>query len=210
MSPTAGSPMNPFVQWGPGLGDVLATGGGSMFMPLRKSEAIFSIAGDVERIQAADLVDDTAVSGQLRVCRRRHALLHLGGGEAGRRRARVFPAVGSIEDGGRGRVARLRRLRHPLAVGADRADQRRASSSARSISKRCRQTDPGSGARHLVRHVRVSQRAAAVGAELGERVHRQLRLVDHRAHVHHQRGDVPASAQEQRVDAQDAGRSSRR
>ena len=48
-------PVSPFIQWGPGLGDVLATGGGSMFMPLRKSEAIFSIAGDVERVQAADL-----------------------------------------------------------------------------------------------------------------------------------------------------------
>ena len=51
-----GLAVNPFLQWGPGLGDVLATGGGSMFMPLRKSEAIFSIDGDVERIQAADLV----------------------------------------------------------------------------------------------------------------------------------------------------------
>lgn len=50
-----GRVVNPFVQWGLGLGDVLATGGGSMFMPLRKSEAIFSTAGDVERIQAADL-----------------------------------------------------------------------------------------------------------------------------------------------------------
>ena len=50
-----GRAVNPFVQWGLGLGDVLATGGGSMFMPLRKSEAIFSTAGDVERIQAADL-----------------------------------------------------------------------------------------------------------------------------------------------------------
>jgi YidC/Oxa1 family membrane protein insertase len=50
-----GRAVNPFVQWGLGLGDVLATGGGSMFMPLRKSEAIFSVAGDVERIQAADL-----------------------------------------------------------------------------------------------------------------------------------------------------------
>ena len=48
-----GRAQNPYVQWGPALGDVLATGGGSMFMALRKSEAIFSIAGDVERIQAA-------------------------------------------------------------------------------------------------------------------------------------------------------------
>jgi YidC/Oxa1 family membrane protein insertase len=51
----AGKPVSPFLQWGPGLGDVLATGGGSMFMPLRKSEALFSIGGDVERIQAAAL-----------------------------------------------------------------------------------------------------------------------------------------------------------
>ncbi|MEO5741805.1 MAG: membrane protein insertase YidC [Vicinamibacterales bacterium] len=50
-----GRTLNPFVQWGPGLGDVLATGGGSMFMSLRKSEAIFSVGGDVERIQAAKL-----------------------------------------------------------------------------------------------------------------------------------------------------------
>lgn len=47
--------VNPFVQWGPGLGDVLATGGGGMFMSTRKSEAIFAIEGDVERIQAAKL-----------------------------------------------------------------------------------------------------------------------------------------------------------
>ena len=51
-----GKPINPAVQWGPGLGDVLASAGGSMFMPLRKSESIFSVDGDVERIQAADLV----------------------------------------------------------------------------------------------------------------------------------------------------------
>jgi YidC/Oxa1 family membrane protein insertase len=51
-----GRAVNPFVQWGPGLGDVIASGGGSMFMALRKSEAIYSVADDVERIQAADLL----------------------------------------------------------------------------------------------------------------------------------------------------------
>ncbi|RPI55836.1 MAG: membrane protein insertase YidC [Acidobacteria bacterium] len=51
-----GQPVNPYVQWGPGLGDVLATSGGGMFMPVRKSQAIFSTDGDVERILAADLV----------------------------------------------------------------------------------------------------------------------------------------------------------
>ena len=51
-----GRALNPAVQFGPGLGDVLASSGGSMFMPLRKAEAIFSTSGDVERIQAADLL----------------------------------------------------------------------------------------------------------------------------------------------------------
>ena len=51
-----GKPVNPYIQWGPGLGDVVATGGGSMFIALRKSEAIYSIDDDVERVQAADLL----------------------------------------------------------------------------------------------------------------------------------------------------------
>ena len=50
-----GRPVNPYIQWGPGLGDVLATAGGGMFVPVRKAQAIFSVDGDVERIQAADL-----------------------------------------------------------------------------------------------------------------------------------------------------------
>ena len=52
-----GRQVNPTVQWGPGLGDVLALGGGSAFMPVRKSEAIFSVDGDVERIHPPDLVE---------------------------------------------------------------------------------------------------------------------------------------------------------
>jgi len=49
--------LNPFVQWGPGLGDVLATGARSMFggVATRMSEAILSVGGKVERIQAAAL-----------------------------------------------------------------------------------------------------------------------------------------------------------
>ena len=50
-----GRPLNPSVQWGPGLGDVLASGGGSMFMPVRKAQAIYSVGGDVERILGANL-----------------------------------------------------------------------------------------------------------------------------------------------------------
>ena len=51
-----GTPVTPFIQWGPGLGDVVATGGGGMFTMLRKSEAIYSVDDDVERVQAADLL----------------------------------------------------------------------------------------------------------------------------------------------------------
>ena len=49
--------LNPFVQWGPGLGDVLATGARSMFggVSTRMSEAILSVGGKVERVQAAAL-----------------------------------------------------------------------------------------------------------------------------------------------------------
>jgi len=50
-----GTAVNPYVQWGPGLGDVLAGGSGGMFMPVRKAQAIYSVDGDVERIQPADL-----------------------------------------------------------------------------------------------------------------------------------------------------------
>ena len=49
--------LNPAIQWGPGLGDVLAAGAGSAFVASRKSAAIFSVDGDVERIQAADLLE---------------------------------------------------------------------------------------------------------------------------------------------------------
>ncbi len=45
-----GRSMNPTVQWGPGLGDVLATGGGSMFMPIRKAQAVYSVGGSVSRV----------------------------------------------------------------------------------------------------------------------------------------------------------------
>ena len=53
----AGTAISPTIQWGPGLGDVLAVGGGGAFTAVRKSEAIFSVDGDVERIQAADLLE---------------------------------------------------------------------------------------------------------------------------------------------------------
>ena len=58
--------------------------------------------------------------------------------------------------------------------------------------------------------VRVPRHAAPQVAQVGERLRRQLRLVDHPADDHHQPADVPAAAQERGVHAEDAGRSSRR
>jgi YidC/Oxa1 family membrane protein insertase len=58
-----GRAINPIIQWGPGLGDVLALGGGSAFMPVRKSEAIFSVEGDVERPQASDVLETPKYQG---------------------------------------------------------------------------------------------------------------------------------------------------
>ena len=51
----------------------------------------------------------------------------------------------------------------------------------------------------------LARRAAAARAEVGQRLRRQLRLVDHRADDPHQPRDVPAAPQERRLDAEDAG-----
>ena len=86
-----GKAVNPFIQWGPGLGDVLATGGGSMFIALRKSEAIYSIDDDVERIQAADLLTTPRYQGTYEFAGvDTHYFISVGG-EAWPCRARVPP-----------------------------------------------------------------------------------------------------------------------
>ena len=59
--------------------------------------------------------------------------------------------------------------------------------------------------RDRLRHLRLARHAAAAFPEVGERLRRQLRLVDHRAHGPHQPRDVPAPPQERRLDAEDAG-----
>jgi YidC/Oxa1 family membrane protein insertase len=52
-----GKPVNTYIQWGPGLGDVVASGSGGMFVPVRKAQAVYSIGGDVERILPAKLTE---------------------------------------------------------------------------------------------------------------------------------------------------------
>ena len=68
-----------------------------------------------------------------------------------------------------------------------------------------RRRRPRSGPLDRLRHLRLARRAAAARAEVGERLRRQLRLVDRRAHGAHQPRHVPAPPQERRLDAEDAG-----
>ena len=75
--------------------------------------------------------------------------------------------------------------------------------------RRARRDRSRSGARDQFRHVHRDRRAAAAVAEVGQRLRRQLRLVDHHPDDHHQRDHVSAAAQERRVDAEDAGDSAR-
>ena len=64
-----GSPLNPTVLWGPGLGDIGATSGGGSFFTgnyIQPPQAIYHRAGDVERITAADIPQQAVHEGPFR------------------------------------------------------------------------------------------------------------------------------------------------
>ena len=103
----------------------------------------------------------------------------------------------------RGRAARCSSSRG--ACSSPSAPQQRRLLLRAERSRRSPEHQARSGAGDRLRHVRLARRAAAAGAQVGQQLRRQLRLVDHRADGHHQPGDVPAQAQEHRLDAQDAG-----
>ena len=79
---------------------------------------------------------------------------------------------------------------HLVERRSPRAAERRRSSSARRI-RRAAAIKPTSCARSTSA-CSLAGGAAAQGAEVGQRLRRQLRLVDHRPHGPHQPGDVPA------------------
>src|SRR4029079_3090299 len=60
-------------------------------------------------------------------------------------------------------------------------------------------------ARDQLWHLQGAVRAAADITQVGAWIHRQLGLVDHRSHDHHQSPVLPAATQESGVDAEDAG-----
>ena len=93
------------------------------------------------------------------------------------------------------------------------ADPHRAGSTAaravlrrtEGVRHRCTRVDP-----ELVRAIDFGmfacpRRAAAPGAQVDQRLPRQLRLVDRRAHDHHQPRDLPAAPSQHGVDEEDAG-----
>ena len=104
------------------------------------------------------------------------------------------------------------RHRPALRVVVGAAGERRRNAAVLCRTERLRRADGDrsrSRPRDRFRHVRLAGRAAAARAEVGQRLHRQLRLVDHRADRDHQPRDVPAAPQERGVDAEDAGDSAR-
>ncbi|HXH23902.1 MAG TPA: membrane protein insertase YidC [Vicinamibacterales bacterium] len=64
-----GQPLNPVLQWGPGLDDAGAiSGGGSFFTAnyVQPPEAIYHLEGDVERLRAGDVTEDPVHEGRFR------------------------------------------------------------------------------------------------------------------------------------------------
>ena len=191
-----------------------SVGAGDRYDALRREYA------RLQRAAAADLLH--------RWRRRAHRDARSVGPRSRTRRARYgFAGVDDHYFMSRGRQARpvpvrlqyevvpLPRRRDPArAAAALRLRGRRRSTGAPSGAafffgpeglRRPRRDRSRAGPGDRLRHVLLAGRAAAARAEVGQRLHRQLRLVDHRAHGADQRGHVPAAAQERRLDAPDAG-----
>ena len=145
------------------------------------SEAIFSVDGDVERIQAAALATTPRSSGAATSSPASTRTISSSAAvKPGSRRARVSPAFSSVQDRGRAGLARLRRLRHQLRSHRQRGRQTRVSIVGPKHFDTLQQTDPD-----LVRAIWFGMFAflsvpLLSRAELGPRIRRQLRLVDHR------------------------------
>ena len=148
---------------------------------------------------------ERGAAGIARVRRRRRSLLPR------RRASRGPPRARGVPDARRSRP-RGARAKDPASVAhfvdwslrfddsPNSAVLRRAEGLRRARRRRSR-----SRALDRLRHVRVARRSAAPRAEVGQRLRRQLRLVDHHPDGPHQRRDVPAAPQERRLDAEDAG-----
>ena len=183
------------IHWGAAVGDIVEN---SRYA--KKAEGL--LYQDKVRRLATERPRGAADSrGRLQVRRRRRQLLHDGGAVSRSVESDVPGDLDSAATGFEGGGARSGRL-CDRAEPPRRADQvlRRAQGLRRAGGDRSR-----SGAGDRFRHVLDPGRAAAAFAEVGPRLRRQLRLVDHHPDHHHQRDHVSAAAQERGVDAEDAG-----
>ncbi len=140
------------------------------------------------------------VAGRLPVCRHRRSLLPRQPRPAGHGARRLSAQLG----------ADARAARDPARHDAVRGAVREAAGESARVRRteglrRAGERGPRPGAHHPLRHLLVPRRAAAAIAEVDRRVRRQLRLVDHHPDGADQHRDVPAQAQERRLDAHDAG-----
>ena len=169
-------------------------------------QPIFFRDSEVTRVAPDKIAEQPAQEGHVRVRRRRRSLLpdaRWSSPRSGPRRLRA--ARGARAD---------RPARSALRVVGARASPHRRSRTAFFAGPKDFDVLAAVD-RDLVRAIdfgmfAVARRAAAARAEVDQRLRRQLRLVDHPADGADQPGDVPAAAQERRLDAQDAGRCSRR
>ena len=116
--------VNPTIQWGPGPRRRAGAWRRQLFVSVRKSEAIFAIAGDVERIQSAALLETPKHQGNYEFAGiDTHYFISVAmkpGSAESDYYPLSIPAAGSES----ARRARLHRLRHPLRGVTERAVER--------------------------------------------------------------------------------------
>ena len=194
-----GAPLNPTVQWGPALGTGIIERSGSYNPP---AQPIFYRDGSVTRVKTSNIQKSPNEEGELRLRRRGRSLLP----DCGAPGQRATPRRVSAGLGpGRGLDDRRQLRVAGRHVRPARRRRRRGISSVRRIST----CSPASIAISCARSTSACSRGIVVpllrALKWVNGYRRQLRLVDHHPDRHHQPRDVPAAAQERRVDAEDAG-----
>ena len=207
----AAQPLNPIIDWGPGLGDDIARTAAGL-VPLAdyiyQAQAIFhtgtatsnvrrrprSAPASCAKASSAGRASTITTSSAPCCSRRRRSALE------------YQPVTIPDADDAAGR----RPLRRRTPCASRRRRRACASTSGRSSSTCMRSIDP-EFTRAIYFGMFAWLAAPLLDAlQVGARLRRQLGLVDHRPDDPDQPRDVPAAAQERRVDAADAGDCSRR
>ena len=167
--------LNPTIAWGPGLSDAGAKAGGGSFFTgnyVQPPQAIYHKDGDVERVAAASIPEQPAFEGPFRFAGIDDHYFLAAAVDPGNARVEFKPVtLPGPDDTQRQLLAATFRFPQPPQ---GRSLLRRAKT-----VRRFAVGGSGNGPRDLVRRLRFSRRAPLDRAEMGLRVHRQLRLVDH-------------------------------